>query len=964
MTSASVLALSLAAGPASGAQSLSGVVTDATGNAPFEGAIVTIKELGRSVATNRFGAYAINNIPSGHYTVTVDYVGADIVSGAVTVPADGTTQNFVLGEDVEYTDNIIVVGTRAAQAGAINQQRAADSIISVIDSDGLGNFPDTTAADALARVVGLSVETDQGEGRYVSIRGINTDLVSASINGVRTPSPEDRRGVLLDGVPSDLLDGIEVRKSLTPDVDADSLGGVINLKTISAFDRKGQFLRLKAEGRYNEITGEVSPKGTITYSNVFNDRLGIALSGNYQNLALEVHNNEAGGWGLEGGTEYFLNDDYESRRYDLTRERIGFVGNIDLEATDTTRLYLRTLFNNYEDDEIRNKFEYRDLDDGEATSSTSSEVPINEVDAEVRKRREIRQIQSYAVGGVTETGPWYLDYEASYAFAEEDDTDNHDVTFRFKDIQDDFPLAGNIVFDTATPERPVIAGDRALALIFDPANYRLDELEEEKTINRDREYNGRINIARNSLVGGTPVTWKAGAKYRDREKTRDVNKTFSEGKIDLDDGFVGDLFIDNWRLAHRTPGFPDGDLTESLRNGGNPALEVNDDATFLESHVEDFVIGEKIFAAYAMGTLELGRATIVAGARLEDTNVDMTGFAAIDGDNSAATREFSRSYTHILPSLNLKYDFGDKWIGRAAYYTSVVRPAFGELAPGALIEPDESEEEDDNGNDVVVQQKVEIVTGNPDLDPLTADNFDLALEFYPTQLSVISIGAFYKSVSSATFGQRFERDGDESVANFLERLPIDPGFIDSGLLADIDPASVPAELMSDVEATEIVVDTFVNVSDSDISGIEFNYVQDLSELDERLDGFLFSGNLTLTESEATLPDGRKVPFLKQSGTVWNAALAYEKGPWDLRVSANYRGDYLDELVEENLDRYADNRLLVEASAKFDISKNFQICLEGKNLTDAPEYYYFGDRSRLSQYDEFGRTFIFGGRYTY
>ena len=143
-----------------------------------------------------------------------------------------------------------------------------------------------------------------------------------------------------------------------------------------------------------------------------------------------------------------------------------------------------------------------------------------------------------------------------------------------------------------------------------------------------------------------------------------------------------------------------------------------------------------------------------------------------------------------------------------------------------------------------------------------------------------------------------------------------------------------------------------------------NHEVDLAHLAGALQGFLVSANLTLTESEATLPDGRDVRFLKQSDVIWNVALGYDRGPWDLRVSANYRGDYLDELVEANLDRTTDDRLLVEASAKYDVNDNLQIYLEGKNLTDEPEHYYFGDERRLSQYDEFGTTVVFGARLTY
>ena len=131
-----------------------------------------------------------------------------------------------------------------------------------------------------------------------------------------------------------------------------------------------------------------------------------------------------------------------------------------------------------------------------------------------------------------------------------------------------------------------------------------------------------------------------------------------------------------------------------------------------------------------------------------------------------------------------------------------------------------------------------------------------------------------------------------------------------------------------------------------------------------LEGFLVSGNLTLTDSESTLPEGRVVPFFNQADTVWNLAFGYDKGPWDLRVSANFRSSNLDGLEGENQDRTIDDRMLIEASAKYNVNDNLQLYLEGKNLTDEPEYYYFGDSSRLMQYDEFGSSYIFGARVTF
>lgn len=926
---------------AAAADVVQGTVTDTTGTAPLEGAIVKVEGLNRTTSTGRYGDYRLSNIPAGTYDITVSYVGADPVSQSVTVDAMDTVLDFRIGADSRYLDNILVVGSRAAQAGAINQQRASNSIVSVIDSDGLGNFPDTTVADSLARVPGLSIETDQGEGRYVSIRGINTDLIGASINGVRTPSPEDRRGVLLDGVPSDLLDGIEVQKSLTPDIDADSLGGFVNLKTISAFDRGERFVRAKLEGAYNEISEELSPKATLTYSDVFADKLGVALSLNYQDLRIETHNNEADEWSQLDNGQYYLSDGAEHRWYGLNRERIGFVGNFDWRASESTNLYLRTLFNNYEDDEVRNVLAFRDLGDvadedddgndiiadGSTLTDTSASFPLNETQAEVRVRREVRQIQTIALGGDSRFGDWNTDYEVSYAYAEEDDSDNHDAAFRFEDIQDSVP--GNITLDYSNPKVLRFSDGAILDAIYDPSNYNLDAFEREFTANEDTEFAGKFNISRDSLIGDTPVTWKAGVKLRDREKVRDVNVlVYEDDSLNLAD-FARDTLIPDWRLGNEQPTWPDPDLTRALRNAFTDA-DLDEEASFFDSTGEDYKIDEQIFAAYGMGTFDIGQMTLVAGVRVEQTNFDLEGRVVLEDELTAVTTTFSNDYTNVLPSVNARYDFNDKLVGRAAYYAAVVRPAFGEMAPFFFINDDRDSAE----------------IGNPNLDPLEADNFDLSLEFYPTELSVLSVGMFYKDISNAVFPATF-----------------DIGDLPSG----IDLSGIPAEFLNgdDTDGGEIEeVDTFINVGSSELYGVEFNYVQDLGDVNDGLEGFLISANLTLTDSESTLPDGRTVPFLKQSDTIWNIAFGYDRGPWDLRVSANYRADYVDELVDENLDRTTDDRMLVEASAKYSVTDKLQVYVEGKNLTDEPEYYYFGNERRLSQYDEFGTTVVFGARLTY
>lgn len=194
-----------------------------------------------------------------------------------------------------------MVGSWASLGNAIQKQRNSDKIAGVVDSDAIGNFADINVAESLRRLSGIMVENDQGEGRYVSVRGMNTDLNTMTINGVSTASPEDRRGIILDGVPADLLQTMTVYKTLTPNLDADTIGGAIDLETITAFSYDGAFSRIKAETSYNELTEDSSnPKISATFSNRWDmagGEFGAAVVLSDQTRGIIAINNESGGWG-------------------------------------------------------------------------------------------------------------------------------------------------------------------------------------------------------------------------------------------------------------------------------------------------------------------------------------------------------------------------------------------------------------------------------------------------------------------------------------------------------------------------------------------------------------------------------------------------------------------------------------------------------------------------------------------
>ena len=387
--------MALWAAPANAAV-VQGQITESTGAVAIEGAIVTIKETGQTTVTARDGSFRFPNVPAGDYTVEITYVGAETVSVPVkAVEGTPATVNATIGEDVALLDNILVIGQRGGQASALSQEKAADNLKSVLSADAIGDFPDQNVSEAARRIVGVSVENDQGEGRYVVIRGINPQLNSTTINGVSLPSPEgDGREVQLDVIDSDLLEGIEVTKTLTPDMDGDAIGGAIEIKTLSAFDRNGPFFKVKAAGSYNDLTGDTSPKLSARGSNIFGDgKFGVAGSVAWFDRDFATDNKEVDGAWFESGGVY-APEEVELRDYVVNRERLSAALNFDLKANENHSFYLRTLFSEFEDQEFRSRMEAKfDEDaftgiDGSGNALFDSSIEDIDYEKDIKDRNE------------------------------------------------------------------------------------------------------------------------------------------------------------------------------------------------------------------------------------------------------------------------------------------------------------------------------------------------------------------------------------------------------------------------------------------------------------------------------------------------------------------------------------------------------------------------------------------------
>jgi len=250
------------------AATMTGKITDSNNGSFLPGANVMLVGTSYGAATDRTGEFRISNVPTGDYTLTVKYIGYEDYSAQVTVTDGGN--NFNIAINVSYIEmgEVVISGLRQGEAKALSQQKTSDHIQNIIVSEQIEAFPDPNSAEALRRLPGVSVQNDQGEGRYVLIRGTEARLNSTQINGNNIPSPEDdNRNVSLDVIPSDLLGAIEVSKALTPDMDGDAIGGSVNLITKNAFDYDGQVIKADVGGGYRNLRGDLNQKMTFTYGN-------------------------------------------------------------------------------------------------------------------------------------------------------------------------------------------------------------------------------------------------------------------------------------------------------------------------------------------------------------------------------------------------------------------------------------------------------------------------------------------------------------------------------------------------------------------------------------------------------------------------------------------------------------------------------------------------------------------------
>lgn len=873
------------------------------------GASVYIEKLHTGVTSDVNGFYTFSNLDPGTYTVKVTYVGYTPVEMKITIPEGKTLdKDVVLNEGVELQE-VVVGGAFHGQRRALSSQKNSLGVTNVVSADQVGKFPDSNIGDALKRISGINVQYDQGEARFGQVRGTSADLSSVTINGNRVPSAEgETRSVQLDLIPSDMIQTIEVNKVVTPDMDADAIGGSINLVTKNSPYKRT--IAATAGTGYNWVSGKAALNLGFTYGDrFFNDKLGLMVSASYQN-------NPAGSDDVEMAYEKNDNgdvvlDEYEVRQYYVTRERQSYSLALDWEINAHHRIDFKGIFNNRNDWENRYRHTYKWDDETPNEYEVIYETKSGGPDQRYA-RLERQRTMDFTLGGEHLFGKLKMDWKASYAQAGEERPHERYLAFKKEGI------AMNT--DWSDIRRPYMSPADGQDILLNATNsneFELDELTEQFEDIKEKDLKFSLNFELPLAKGRYANKLKFGAKVVDKDKNKWID--FYEYKPTDEDAFLTDALghlqnedRDGYMAGDR---YKVGNFVEKEYVGDLNLTDANsfEQETKYDEMCENFEAHETVSAGYLRFDQQLGKKwNLMAGLRLENTHVTYSGYIYDDGKESdkdesfTKTSERSKSYLNVLPSVLLKYDASEDFKVRASFTNTLARPKYANLVPNVIID------------------KEDIAFGNPELNPTLSYNFDLSAEYYFKSVGLVSAGLFYKKIN-------------DFIVDYRQN--------------DYEYKGVTYEEMKQPR----------NAGDADLFGVEIAYQRDFGFIAPALKCIGFYGNYTYTYSKVKNFnfEGRENEDLRMPGSpehTANASLYFDKAGFNVRLSYNFASDFIDEVGEEAFyDRYYDKVNYLDLNASYTFGKKLKTTFyaEATNLLNQPLRYYQGTPDRSMQAEYYG-----------
>ncbi|WP_226643155.1 TonB-dependent receptor [Microbulbifer variabilis] len=829
-------------------------------------------------------------------------------------------------QDGSSIEEVVVLGRMFdTELRSLELQRESNRIVSVVSADGIGKLPDRNAAEAVQRVSGVSIERDQGEGRFVAVRGLPSQWSSSSLNGHRLPSAEEEttsRATAFDFFPSELIERIEVSKAITADQEGDSIGGNVNFVTRTAPEER--ILDISVSGGYaDKADGDIK-----SMSILYGDR------------------SEDGKWGflanVTGWNRDWATDNYEPRRkgegiyrlelrdYTGTRDTLGLNLATEYRLNHGGKLFTRSLYGTLEDEETHYKHRLR--------------FDKDRMELQHIHNTLITRMQGFEIGGEHYFGEdnqlnWSLaSYDNEFRYGNTPNRgDRSYFVMRFDQTDVGYiglsedGLAYNRI-DGGTDPAENIPTHLSDDFAMDPSQSRLSWVELYKVYVNEKD---KIVASFDFISELTSeLELKFGMKYRDKERISEFSDEFyawnednfgpapvlSDFSLSDQPGrseYLSELDIDY--ESHFSQVASLSQLEKFWNENSNKFSLVTEESALVDNGGalgRNFNLTERHLSAYGMGTYELSdRVTLVAGLRLTQTRteVDSQVFVAGESTGGYLIPFFGdKDYLSILPSAHLNYALTEDSNIRFALTRTFARPDFGDLNPGGYYA------EHDN----------EFKGGNPNLEPTYSWNFDMMYEYYYNNSGILSAGLFYKDIADPIFT-------DVKVGEYNGISGVDIYSPDNG-----DNAS--------------------------LRGLEFNLVHKLDFMPGFLSNIGVSANITVMDSEMHIP-GREesVPISRQADLLHNLSIYYDDGALSIRLAQNHKGEYIEEHgANKKEDQYYGAYTSLDMSANYTLSDNLIVFAEALNLTNEPLTYYIGDKDRPKQVEYYGVRGQLGFRYSF
>ncbi|MGN7989284.1 TonB-dependent receptor domain-containing protein [Pedobacter sp. 22226] len=709
-----------------------GIVTDKDSKETLIGATVTLKNEKKTfklaVSTGLDGSYVFKNVPAGKYEVEAKFVAYKDEDKDFDLKAGETKIISLQIESKSSSLDEVKISGKSDEGGDYKSrsiERKSDQVLNAVSARAIEISPDLTIANVTQRVSGVSIErSNNGEGQYAIIRGMDKRYNYTLVNGVKIPSPDNKnRYVPLDIFPADIVDRMEVYKSLTPNLEGDAIGGGINLvlkdapdrltiranaavglagtfavkNNFTAFDHAGSAGLSPRISNGSNYTANISDfsNGGFNYQTrhtPVSTVLGFSIGGRSANkkfgaLAAASYQNT-----FRGTSTIFYDTDVDrdtnepalksvqSRRYSIQQERTGLHTRLDYKFNKENKIDLYASYMNLAQNEFRFQSD---------TTLNLGRVGVGtgRVTNTYRSTRTVQQIFSANLHGEHKLADKLeMNWSAVYAKATANQPDQAILTI----------VTGRTAILDAAGNKIGSAQNPALFNSTGAAQSHI------WAKNADEDKTGFLNFIYKPKIGDTKVEFSVGGMYRDKRRTSnydDYSLKLSGSTTQVYDGN-----INNNTFMVQTVG---GSLNDPL----------------------NYTFNEKIAAGYAQFKFTLGKLQTLGGVRYENTRQDWVTSAKVDQTVGAIG---SNKYADLLPSLNFKYALGDKQNLRLSYYSAISRPGFYELIPHTGGNPDADYQE----------------LGNPKLKRITSDNYDLRYEFFPKQLDQLLVGVFYKDIKN------------------------------------------------------------------------------------------------------------------------------------------------------------------------------------------------------------------------